>query len=260
MPNTLIITCGTSQIDGDKINVLGLTERDYAPIRQDTASVVSYTPGSCACSSACENMVKAISTRHQQEGTSLFERVDTPLGAELATLHRMREEIFWNPNDDRITLLATETRAGVFCADVIEALMRKLWGVPDSKVKSQVIPEMKESPANTDVAAVNIVRAVLANLQPQPKNLLVMTGGFKSLVPPLSMVSFLHGIELVYLFERSTRLQVLNLGPDLVLCSEDQGFWQKTWRDMQRTGYGNHAHPALRAALQHRVEHEKVIF
>jgi putative CRISPR-associated protein (TIGR02619 family) len=192
---------------------------------------------------------------------------DNPLGAELSTLHLLQQPkqgIQWAPKDDLIVLLSSETTKGLATAELIRSLLTINYDVPENFVQVVTIPFLNEAPADVDKALDNLAIALLTHIDlddPRSeidKYCLVMSGGFKSAIPCLTLTSFFFGIELIYLFENSNEPQ--HLQPKINLISKkSRQIWYSTWKELAKQGLENQ--PKYYATLlQGRIDHPDRVF
>ena len=132
------------------------------------------------------------------------------MGAELSTLAKLWARKEWDPKQDTLTLLASETDAGVWCAAMARAMLLE-WGVPAGNITPQVVEQLKELPGSPEDAAINLAKAVMQANISYRKNVIVITGGFKSGIPVLTVVALVYGMRLVYLFEDAPDVQWIDL-------------------------------------------------
>jgi len=151
---------------------------------------------------------------------------NNPFGAELSTLIRMEADGKWTPDQDSITLLTSDTQVGMWCGKAINIA---LTGIYDIEVQLRKIIGLKEDFESGKNASISLVDALRCNLKPTDKwkNVFMITGGFKSLLPVMTVAAMLYGFSLVYLYEKSTYLQQEIL-VDLTDHKKMEK-WQKTW-------------------------------
>jgi len=168
-----------------------------------------------------------------------------PFGAEISTLAKMEkqgprrrenpdefEPPVFNPQQDEIVLLYSGTRPGGFCAGVLYKLLTHsdTLAMPPNRVETQRLAELREEPRNVTRAEKEVEEALLGNRKEQGEiqNLFVMTGGFKSIIPALTVYALIYGDDIYYLFERSKELRRLSLPGEVK--SESKGRWWHFWR------------------------------
>lgn len=180
-----------------------------------------------------DQIVFMLQDKHHRMGD--WRTWENPFGAEQTTLYSLRNLSGfenWNPADDEYVLLASDTPTGYFCAALLAKALQNpegYWRIParnlltyrlmenavltqhESNPPVTVIPQLLEQPGDqrqTNEAiksAIRMVGKVRDELQRENARQLVflITGGFKSLIPSLTMFSFFFGIEMIYLFETS---------------------------------------------------------
>jgi len=211
-------------------------------------------------------LVEAGLLRHWGEHETALGRPENLFSAEIGTLTAMTrgDNPGWRPQTDRGVLLASETRLGLFAAMVVRNVILKGWLAPAENVEVLCVPRLKEKPENADQALANLADLVAQNLRESTaddpwRNILVMSGGFKSAAPCLTIFSLLYGIELVYIFERCNELQSLH--PRLDLNTKKlRNFWKKTWTDMYKNGIAEGASSYFRIAMQDRMDRPESVF
>jgi putative CRISPR-associated protein (TIGR02619 family) len=251
MARHLIVTCGTSHIEQRKLVTLRL-DRDpwYANLADDNRPIdddrIKYWPEH----RKFETVVEALQ-REWPRLRSFIRHPENPFGAEISTLAKMEEANEWSPAEDTITLLYSDTEAGAFCAAVVRYLLEEKWGVPKANIEAKRVVGLKEEPENAIIAEKNFSEAVKEAMKEGHTNVIVMTGGFKSVVPCLTIYALLFGIEMFYLFERSDQLQRIHLPVEKVPLS----LWQ-----VVRQQWRSKAPQAMIVALEHRLQNPNVVF
>jgi putative CRISPR-associated protein (TIGR02619 family) len=278
--NNLIVTCGASQLIKLKypntLEILGL--KDNQPFLDFTQSL--FSPPDMSSIVEAEAFLAEEATKwmvdtlagalflHWGEHASALGKTDNLFSAEIGTLTAMEgssEDADWRPLSDRLVLLASETRLGLFSAAVARELVLRGWQVPPDQVMISCVKGLQEKPENSDQALANLANTLINFLQESTKsdpwrNILVMSGGFKSAAPCLTVFSLLFGIELVYIFELSDRLQSLHPRVDL-RNDEARKFWKKTWDGMYKQDWAAQGVSSyLMIALQYRRSKPGAVF
>jgi putative CRISPR-associated protein (TIGR02619 family) len=255
MPNTLIIPCGTSQIDKEKLSII--------EVDAITQQVVDNTEKPLECrediyllkdtvSSSIDVITNKLGNYHLQrhELVPFPYRDDwyelNPYGAELSTLIRLENNNqnqiesnrLWNIKEDQIVLLASETRAGLLSRRVIEEYLCKFYQTPVPVEKT--IFELKEYQNYPLTAMKNLVKAVCTSLIASTaangnSNFILITGGFKSVIPCLTMIALMYGLELIYLFEKSTNIERMRFVSQF--NEEQNKMWRDFWINLQKRGW-----------------------
>lgn len=168
------------------------------------------------------------------------------LGAELASLRCLGCETrpmdaarpAWDrplAADDAVILLATDTAPGIFCAGVIQEVLRAgRAGFPpvnDTRiaVAAGLRPESREQflAAGLPAAATILFDALQAH---GAETLLIGSGGYKGLLPYLAPVAMHLGVPLRYLYEESSDLltiQPLPLTLDVSALTNNRSAFEK---------------------------------
>lgn len=140
------------------------------------------------------------------------------LSAELASLRVFKKNKELN-EDDVIVLLATDTVDGKFCAEVNKKVLDSLkWCKIEgpSRIKGF---KTRETTPDEDIAK-NFVDAGLNNLRNEVERILRsnifdtryfnITGGFKGIIPFATILAFEKMISLMYLYETSNDLIIID--------------------------------------------------
>ncbi len=247
----LIITCGTSQINPDKKSLWSgidasltieffrdLKRRDNRPNPQAFYQNHNKLAG---------RLLTTLLNRKEELSNSTLS--DSPFGAEISTLYKLKELgkptengnstnwRGWTPEKDTCyTILSSDTPDGYFCAQILYGLLvnQGFWQIPPEKVKpvsdQTVIFGLKPDAANakqTETGLANLIQRVHEHKQQeeQCRNVIVASGGFKSILPYLSLFALLHCWEMVYLFEDSPVIQPF-FSPRSGLTSKERKEWK----------------------------------
>lgn len=268
--NNFIISCGISQLDEAKLGKDGLNVLNAAyraldvflkrdnPVdekiltREDIQEQIARVT-----KAVCERF----NARQDREAylKALRKATTVPIGAEAITLAGWEEKHpEWKPEQDYYVLLASQTASGLFAREVLSGVLACCWQVPETSIKKMMVPELRAAPADVGKALVNFTQAVKDNLKPNKANdrwhnVLVATGGYKSVIICMTAVAFLYGIELIYMHEDSDEL--LPLYPQVELQSEkSRAFWKNTWAEMEKRGFADSAPEWFRLLLKNRQE------
>jgi putative CRISPR-associated protein (TIGR02619 family) len=143
------------------------------------------------------------------------------VSAELNSLREMGAN-----QDDRIVLLHTDTEDGRVCAEENGILCRRVFGA-DTSIRPVAGLQVDDSSRFRNEGIANLFRIVeeiflpYLGVRPSPV-ILNVTGGYKSVVPYLTLYGLMRNLPVVYLFERSDSLLTLPPAPvtfDLDLLS-----------------------------------------
>jgi putative CRISPR-associated protein (TIGR02619 family) len=140
--------------------------------------------------------------------------------AELNSLHRLG----LNENDE-VVLLATDTADGRACAETLSQIIQQQWRGTRTVVERIMGLQVRDAETLRQVGLPRLVKALLRYVEdPQRRYggglVLNPTGGFKGVVPFLTVIGMLYQIPTVYVFEFSEaliRLPALPIGFDLQL-------------------------------------------
>jgi len=263
----LIVTCGTSQISSERVQALGIPNRDAfdSRLRRSDERVVEqsamyegldpllvkflspFNESGSIRITPLNQFFENLKNRLFENTRALLEGVDSQaasriferwfegmrpgqtqlLGAELATLGVMRytkEERLdkeegldgrnsFMPDRDHVTLLWSDTLAGAFCASTVrQFLLEKKWIRDSAHLSAIRIEGLKEQVefGKAEVVDGNIRKALedaVLHAPPVDKHVIVYSGGFKSLIPMLTLFGQANQINLYCLFENSTILR-----------------------------------------------------
>ena len=278
------MTCGTSQINGERLDELGVRYdeiflkkllRSDQTILADSASLEGLDPlladflklhrseGASRLTRLNHFYVDVKNTFFEQtpalsaavepkcfvetvmryftptvEDPELTERTEK-LGAELATLgvmiyteeREITDRFSFMPGQDRITLLWSDTLAGAFCVSIVrQFLLEKKW-VPEPTylraIRIEGLTERVDIPMQeiADRRILQAVKEAVSNSPPVDEHVLVYSGGFKSVIPMLTLYARPKKINLYCLFENSTILRRTYFRPDSEVESQ-QSFYR----------------------------------
>ncbi len=149
------------------------------------------------------------------EGTgSLAEEIDARLrrtptiarqSAELNSLYHLGIS-----DADRIILLATDTADGHCCAMQLRAAILRIWKMPDDQVKIERIEGLQVR--NGDLlrkhGLPNLIKTAVSHIESRSGDEIILnpTGGFKGIVPFLTVLGMLFRLRTVYIFEFADQL------------------------------------------------------
>ena len=142
----------------------------------------------------------------------LSERDRTKASAELNALHRLQLAA-----DDEVVLLATDTADGRCCAEAVrEVLVGRAFGLPEGSVRVERVVglQVRDAARLRSEGLVNLVRLLITYLEdPQRRYgggcVLCPNGGFKGVVPFMTILGMLHRAPVVYVFEFAESLITL---------------------------------------------------
>jgi hypothetical protein len=281
MPNNLLVPCGTSQLDEIKLEKL-LGKGDFGQYKMHLGSSLDQDKFSGDERGFCQD------PEVQEWSGKIAEKIVTnwytylgqigmrnnPIGAEISTLAKLqqRDETPWDSQQDRIILFASQTQKGLLAREVLLKVItaQGAWAVParkmvDTSEKSQgrlletvMVNGMVEDPTCPDQVLETLALKLTDYLLPYSteypwNNILISSGGFKSIIPVMTLVSLLYGVEMVYMFEASH--QLISLHPRLGLQEDaKRDEWNKVLSNMKTLQLLNRA-PFFDAALFRSAEH-----
>lgn len=259
MPRHLIVTCGTSQTEIDKllqIKEWGSEERktvEYintdvkrqSPMDGISDSLFDQVAGRGRYAKEPPEIGRhaaALADALAQHWTILPERIGNdrnPFGGEISTLYKMAktQPPSFDPHADTLVLLYSDTLEGAFCAGALDRLLRdeRTWGIPLERIAAKRIAELREEPRDAELASENTRQALVDNRKEGNgiQNVFVITGGFKSILPLITLHALVYGDALYYLFERSKELLKVDLPADVQTPSG--AIWTTRREQQQRT-------------------------
>jgi len=247
----IIVTCGTSQVEAAKVAYVlrkarevrlpsWTAAREYLRNLQMTKSPAQWDtwwrndPDACAYSQVFADVLAAC---WEQIGNldDLIKNERNFFGAEISTLYKMFQESppVFNPRRDRLVLLYSDTQIGAFCVSILWRLLihEQAWKMRGEQIAIERVPELREEPTDAQAAERELVQAILDNHQEDGCNAFVITGGFKSVIPIITVYALVYGDDLYYLFEKSTQLLKLTLPAEV---HSPNGLWLTLRRQLRR--------------------------
>jgi len=218
-----IIPCGTSQMRADKIDLLNIEDRLRNPyedeVEDNTITAVEFFGNHYAFLTEITNK---LCTKYN-ENQEVMRGEKNPFGAEISTLNALRAQEGWpdRMQNARYTILASNTNPGYFCANVLQNLIQNLWQCPEDcfskPLDKWIVENLVDEPSaeQIELGMSDLVDKISVAIRPYRgerehfENILVMSGGFKSAIPCLTLFSLFFGFEMVYLFEKSDVIQRL---------------------------------------------------
>lgn len=227
----LIVTCGTSQLGKEKLlNLIHpeewdrLVDGEIGPmIDRDDDPDDRFQPGNIAGEFAAFERIKDSLLGKWGELGDLesLRELNNPFGAELTTMQLMLGDDDGNmgrkafdPKLDHLTILSSETEAGVFCAVLLAAVVcdPRGWGMDPNRIHDRRVPGLKEAvddPRKVDQAI--YAQLLEARKTDAHTHAIVYTGGFKATIPALTIAGLVLDMKLYSRFERSPKLRVTDV-------------------------------------------------
>jgi len=238
-----IVTCGTSQIERKKLGVIGLSDFEADTLITNLEECQLDTMQDQAFEYSLNSIVDSLLRRVQLLETTIGTD-ENPFGAEFSTLHVIMDQ---DHTGDRkaFSILSSDTGKGVFCARILQSLLIRHYAIDPGEINILRVPGLKEDP-NGQNEIENLMHNLLDKISDSlvnnnsrmVDNVIVMTGGFKSVIPCLTLVATLFGLEMVYLFEHSQHIQ--KLMPMINLSEKKmRQKWIDNWNDVMRGGKVN---------------------
>ncbi|MFO7535393.1 MAG: putative CRISPR-associated protein [Kiritimatiellia bacterium] len=111
---------------------------------------------------------------------------------------------------DRVILLATDTADGRCCAEQLRSAILRLWKMPDDQVKIERIEglQVRDAERLRRIGLPNFIRIVTGHIESRLGEEVILnpTGGFKGIVPFLTVLGMIHRLRTVYIFEFAEQL------------------------------------------------------
>jgi len=233
-----IITCGTSQIEKVEKNnfPLDLRKSGYENVKNNFFEMDISSNYDDAFNEAAQSPVDIISRQLviilSDSCLSLRERIKNdinPLGAELSTfyLYLIEKELV-GAGTHIFHILSSDTYAGLFNCLILKNVIKNMgWGSADI----QIVKNLKRKPASCEgmhplSSLSNKLTEILKNRQERyPK--IIMSGGFKSVIPCLTAYSIIYALPLIYLFEDSPLVQELSPVQEISEETENRKLWER---------------------------------
>lgn len=237
-----IITCGTSQIERKKLVLVGLSEDEIDRLIGELESSQPDAILNQGLELHLNTIVDRLITMELLLKTNIGTD-DNPFGAEFSTLYMIMDQD--HAGDRNFFILSSDTGKGMFCARVLQSLLIRHYGIDLGEISILVVPGLKEDPHRQDDIEIlmhnlldKISDSLVNNSDRMVDNVIVMTGGFKSIIPCLTLVATLFGLEMVYLFEHSRHIQKLTPVIKLSIKTTREK-WISNWNEVIRGGQVN---------------------
>jgi putative CRISPR-associated protein (TIGR02619 family) len=221
MPRHLIVSCGTSQIDklsklgnkgiDDYINGANLPKDNFGS--PNDSQVTSYLDGKII-----EQIANALTIKWIDETSAIGKRHNR-LGAEISTLWKMKtsDSMLFDSKNDFVTIFYSDTYRGAFVAALLKKLLQASpsFAMNAEHVAVQRVAGLKgntQTPTEGETNLAKMLYELCATCKKKDQDIsLVVTGGYKSVIPLFTISSLLNGAPMHYLFEESDKLRTLNL-------------------------------------------------
>ena len=217
-----IITCGTSQLDVKKLRPAfdNGDDRIKAWIEKD------WEGTDPAAIEKMDNVIKHLSTAYQNQHLE----TPNPLGAELSTLKLLRQEQPKGPKDtETFKVLASESSKGKLAATILTKTLLELEMKGDMETVRYL--NDKPRPDRVNIAMCSLVEKFYKSLLAEANNKLIITGGFKSILPCATLFATLNGLDMYYLFEDSNCLQSLQPTGQSLKNADQRHEWINHWKN-----------------------------
>ncbi len=125
--------------------------------------------------------------------------------------------------DDHVVLLVTDTVEGKCCGECLAKALCKIWSLPDGNVHIERIEglQVHDEARLRDDGLPNLMRVIMGYCKEWNNDSIILnpTGGFKGLVPFLTVLGMMYRLRTVYVFEFSNVL--INLPPLPISLNEE---------------------------------------
>lgn len=193
MVQVIVSTVGTSLLRNMKVPHDAIAQ---VPVGEETGEQMR----------AMEKVRAELLARMAEKGNDM-----TSWSAEIHSLSRIGVS-----EGDRLIFLTTETLDGYLCGDVLHEFLKKRWGV-DGSVHMVKGLQVQNGKRFADEGIDNLADLVLRILERYPpeayKVILNPTGGFKAVVPYMTLIGLAFGLPMKYIYEQSTELITLPAAP-----------------------------------------------
>lgn len=169
-----------------------------------------FNPHDARWNKACDGLVRAIGNLWSPPSTGDIDKYRFS-GAELASVARLGQEnaVGFGPlrEDDEVILLESDTARGIFCAHVIQqALAAGVLGLP--AVQSRIVRINGLQPYYSERFLTLALRelTLLLHTFDEPNSILLASGGYKAILPILSILAMHHRMPILYLYEDADSL------------------------------------------------------
>jgi len=173
-------------------------------------SASDFNPHEARWNKACDGLVRAIGKLWSLPSMYDLQRYRYS-GAELASVARLGQgnAVGFGPlrEDDEVILLESDTARGIFCAHVIkQALAAGVLGLP--VVQSRIVRINGLQPYDSERFLTLALRelTLLLHTFDEPNSILLASGGYKAILPILSILAMHHRMPILYLYEDASSL------------------------------------------------------
>lgn len=124
------------------------------------------------------------------------------LSAEMTSFDKLKLN-----SEDKVVLFCSETVDGKFCADVLEKMIKELWFV---QVEIVVVSGLQATDAEKfqREGLVNLLRKLILQLNNDKYSnpVLNITGGYKGVIPYVTILGMIEKVPIKYIFEDSNQI------------------------------------------------------
>jgi putative CRISPR-associated protein (TIGR02619 family) len=203
-----IITCGTSQLDPKKYtdfpgHPFAVQETRDSYINWHNPNLRAFVPDGWDDQKIEDwklKTIKRLVEDFKQPGLS------NVLGAELSTIKLRKEK---HPSDmEYFHIIASETTDGKLAAEILCRTLLNLGMCGKKTIKPvKYLRDKLEDPGMASTGLNNLITHLFDALRTDAQNVFVISGGFKSVIPCITLLATMFGLEMIYLFEDSNLLQ-----------------------------------------------------
>lgn len=238
----LIVTCGTSQIKSDKLtkHTDVLANGEYFNFEVDL-NELNYNDFTTKHQLTI-NKLKGRLEKRKEDLELLIGEKNNPFGAEICTIKKLflsQPDLSSNLVRKKCFIISSDTVSGRVCADILKWECINFLKIPEDDINIKQVAGLREKPETEQGIneAMDQLVSSLKNesIQPQWRNIIIMTGGFKSILPCLTLTALYYGLEMAYLFEDSKHLQLLMPVIDWT-DKKKREKWINNWREVLKEG------------------------
>lgn len=232
-----IITCGTSQtdkVDNPAIPMqVNLKSCNYEDLKSNywhaVPSILDEKQFLTDANPPSAAIVKSLTAcLGAKDRVQRITEENNPLGAELSTLIRYMQDGNLEASGHTFHILHSDTYPGWFNALLLQQTAAAMeWAVP-ADIDLHKIDNLRDKPAEGNDPLQALSRAV-NDILPKLKNpVIIASGGYKSVIPCMTIYALLYAVPLIYLFEKSD--QLVNLTPVVTVANQKK--FHQLWKKM----------------------------
>lgn len=240
MARNIIVTCGTSQIEGEKLDIISryvisrYAKRGFCD-RAENIRKASKEGIKDACfrdfidettkdGAYCKEMADILAAQWHAIDECIGKK-GNPFGAEIYTLCLLGKQFDaqgypLDAREDRVVLLYSQTEPGAFCAAIFHHLICQKMEFAPFAITPKLLKGVTEDPAEPEVALQYIVHHAADSYESGFENLFIVTGGYKYMTDTVGLVAQLANLPHYYMFELSESVIDLTFYEELIPRSD----------------------------------------